>query len=136
MFKKSFTLVLCALTLNLAFGATVFAQNKEADKAVQRAEKLKVQVAKLGTGKDSKLRVKLGNGSTISGYVSQINDDSFVLVSDQSGAATEIQYADAKKISTPRKGLPKAVKIGLGVAIGFGAILGLGILACSTGNCD
>ena len=84
---------------------------------------MKAYIAKQGTGKQARVSLKLRDGSRISGYISEIKDKSFVLVSDQSGAATEIEYADARK--APRQ-IPKAVTyliVGAAV-VAFLAIVG------------
>lgn len=132
MFKKYLTLTLAVLVFNLACGSLVFAQTTNDEKAAKRTEKLKAQIAKLGTGKDARVNIRLSDGSKISGYVSQINENSFVVVSNQSGAATEIQYSDATKFSRyrPHLSLTQRFLIATGAVLGVGAIICLASKKC------
>src|SRR4051812_24318295 len=66
MFKKYLTTVLAVLVLNLAFGATAFA-GTDGEKEAKFAEKVKADVAKLGTGKDARVEVKLKDGTKLKG---------------------------------------------------------------------
>jgi hypothetical protein len=81
MFKKFFVMGLAALVLNLSLATLAAAETPEA-KAAKHAEKVKTNVTKLGTGKDARIEVKLDNGTKLKGYVSQINDTSFVVTTD------------------------------------------------------
>ncbi|MEJ7849572.1 MAG: hypothetical protein WKF92_15930 [Pyrinomonadaceae bacterium] len=71
MFKKYLTLILTLLVLNLSLSATVFA---ETPKEAKHAEKVKVNITKLGTGKDARVEVKLRDKTKLKGYVSEINE--------------------------------------------------------------
>lgn len=126
MFTKCFTLSLVVLVLNLAFGSLVFAQNTQDEKTKKRAEKLKAQVTKLGIGKEAKIKVKLTNGQIVRGYISQINENSFIVVSDSAGSATEIQYADATKFDRE----PIKFKRWQGLLIAAGVVIGIAFAVC------
>ncbi len=73
MFKKYLTLALAVLVVNLSLGASVFADGK-ADKEARFAEKVKASVARLGTGENARIEVKLKDGAKLKGYVSEIGD--------------------------------------------------------------
>lgn len=88
---------------------------------------MKADVAKVGSGPDARINVKLGDGSKISGYIREIKDTSFVVVSDQSGAATEIQYSDATKFDRYRTGLSPGKQL----LIVAGAVVGGIVLICA-----
>jgi hypothetical protein len=126
MFKKYLTLTSAVLVLNLAFGVTALAQNSQDEKAAQRAEKLKAQITKLGVGKDANVKIRLNSGQTIRGYVSQIKDNSFVVVSSQSGVASEIQYTDATKFDRE----PLKLKLWQGLLISAGVVIGVALIVC------
>lgn len=79
MFKKYVSLMLAILVINLVCGVTAFAETK-AEKEAKFIEKVKVNVTKLGTGKDARIEVKLKDGTKLKGYVSQINENGFVVV--------------------------------------------------------
>ena len=114
MFKKYLTLALAILVINLSLGATAFAETK-AEKTAKFAEKVKINVAKLGTGKNARVEVKLRDKTKLKGYISQINENNFVVVSDKTGNASEVAYASAKQIKG--NNLSDGVKIAIGIGI-------------------
>ena len=85
------------LVINLSLGATIYAETK-VEKETKFAEKVKTDVAKLGTGKDSRIQVKLKDGTKLKGYVSQISENSFVVVDEKTGALAEVPYPNAKQV--------------------------------------
>jgi hypothetical protein len=91
--------------------------------------KIKAEVQKHGTGKDSRVRVTLGNGTMVKGYISKIEESSFDLNGDKAGQATSISYADVTKIQGP--GLSTGAKIGIGVAI---AVVAVAVLIWAVGS--
>ena len=111
-----------ALAIICSTVGPIFAQTK-ADK---KAAKMKAEITKLGTGPTAHIYLRLNDGSRVAGYVSEIKADSFVIVSDQSGAATEIQYADAEKASRPKTGMSNIKK---GFLI-FGGVLSGVLVYC------
>ncbi len=123
MLKKYSTLMLIGLIINLTFCNFVFAQDTEA----RAAEKIKINVAKLGVG--GKLtEVKFKDKTKIKGYITEIKEDSFVLVSKKNGASTDISYDKVKNIQPI---LETYRKILLGVAAGafaFGVIATIVVL--------
>ena len=120
MFKKYLTIILTFLILNLSLSAVAFAETK-AEKEAKFADKVKVNVTKLGTGTEAKIQVKLKDGTKLKGYVSQINENSFVVTDEKTGVATEIPYPNAKQVKG--NNLSTGVKIAIGVAIGVVVLL-------------
>ncbi|MGI8555100.1 MAG: hypothetical protein ACR2LT_01935 [Pyrinomonadaceae bacterium] len=114
MCKKYLTLALTILVINLSLGATAFADTKE-DKAAKFAEKVKMNITKLGTGKNAKIEVKLKNGTKLKGYIGQINENNFVIVDEKTGVATEVPYPNAKKVKG--NNLSNGAKIAIAVGI-------------------
>ena len=114
MFKKYLTLILTVLVLNLFLCASVFAETK-AEKEAKFAAKVKAQVTELGTGKDARIEVKLKDGTKLKGYVSQINENSFVVVNEKTAAAKEVQYPNVKQVKG--NNLSTGVKIAIVVGI-------------------
>jgi small nuclear ribonucleoprotein (snRNP)-like protein len=110
MLKKIVTIVLIGLVMNLA----VFAETKE-DKALKRAEKVKANVTKLGTGKDARVEVKLKDGTKLKGYISEINENGFVVMNEKTGIATTVAYPQTKQVKG--NNLSTGVKIAIGVGI-------------------
>ncbi|MBX7172635.1 MAG: hypothetical protein K1X72_16825 [Pyrinomonadaceae bacterium] len=114
MFKKYLTLILTGLVLNLSFSSVAFAETK-ADKEAKFAEKVKTEIAKFGTGTEAKIQVKLKDGTKLKGYISQINENSFVVVDEKTGNQTEVPYPQTKQVKG--NNLSTGVKIAIGVVI-------------------
>jgi RimP-like protein len=84
-----------------------------------RAAKIKAKVQKRGIGENSRVRVKLANGTEVKGYISKIEEASFTVTDKKTGQTTTVPYSDVQKIQGP--GLSKAAKITL-VAVGGGVL--------------
>jgi hypothetical protein len=78
--------------------------------------KIKAQVQKRGAGEKSKVRVTLGNGTMVKGYIGKIEEASFDVNGSKTGQAITITYTDVQKIQG--QGLSRGAKIGIGVAVG------------------
>jgi hypothetical protein len=123
MFKKYFTPILTILVFNLFLGSSAFANTKE-DKFTA---KVKSEITKLGAGKEARVEVKLKDKTKLKGYVSQINENNFVVVDDKTGSATEVPYPNAKQVKG--NNLSTGVKIAIGVAVVFVVVLVIGLIA-------
>ena len=82
---------------------------------VPQAEKIKMKVAKLGTGEKAKAKVKLRSGEKVKGYVSSAGENDFTITDKKSGKATTIAYADVDEVKKP--GLSQGTKIALIVVV-------------------
>ena len=113
----------------LVFSGAALASQPEWDSETQQGQaaetpqpaKIKAQVQKRGAGETSKVRVTLGNGTVVKGYISKIDESSFDLNGRKSGQATSISYNDVQKIQGP--GLSTGAKVGIGVAIGVAIVV-------------
>ena len=122
------TLSMLLVALLVFSSAGYAAQSAEAPQVA----KVKAQVKKRGTGEKSKVRVTLGNGTVVKGYISKIEESSFDLDGSKTGRATSISYADVQKIQGP--GLSTGAKIAVGVGIGVAIVaLVIGIEYARTG---
>src|SRR4029078_5079210 len=88
----------------------------------QTVEAIKIKVAKLGVGEKAKAKVTLKDGTKSKGYIAQAGDDDFVLRDRKTDAPTTIRYADVAKVDSNR-GHSMARNVGIGVAIGVGAVI-------------
>ena len=118
MFKKVCSVVLSALLLQAA-AVPAFAGTK-AEKEARRAEKVRAQVVKLGTGKDALVRVELRDKTKLEGYVSGVGDESFV-ITNKAGVATVVTYPQVKKAQGHN--LTTGEKIIIGIGIGVAIVL-------------
>jgi len=82
---------------------------------VPQAEKIKMKVAKMGTGEKAKAKIKLRSGEKLKGYISSAGENDFVLTDKKSGKTTTIAYADVDEVGKP--GLSKGTKIALIVVV-------------------
>lgn len=97
-----------------------------------QAAKIKAKVQNRGTGKNSRVRAKLVNGTEVKGYISKIEEASFTVTDEKTGQTTTVSYADVQKIRGP--GLSKGGVIAL-VAVG-GAVVVLVVIGIMVGHAD
>ena len=118
MFKKICSVILSALLLQAAaipaFAAT------SAEKEARRAEKVRTQLAKLGTGADARIKVILRDQTRLEGFVSEAGADTFA-VTDRAGKTTTVDYGQVSKAKG--NNLSTGAKIGIGIGIGVGVTL-------------
>ncbi|HEX8501324.1 MAG TPA: hypothetical protein VF659_12150 [Pyrinomonadaceae bacterium] len=118
MLKRICSVALAALLLQAA-AAPAFAKSS-AEKEAKRAEKVRAQIAKLGTGRDALVRLELRDKTRLEGYVSEAGPESFVVTS-RAGVATTVAYPQVGKARG--NNLSKGVKIGIGVGVAAAIIL-------------
>ena len=114
MLKKYIVLGLMMMTFNLSMSVVAFAETKE-EKAAKVAAKVKANIAKLGTGKDARVEVRLKDGTKLKGYVDRIDESSFVVMNEKTGVATNVAYSQTKQVKG--NNLSTGVKIALGILI-------------------
>jgi hypothetical protein len=117
MFKKISTIVLAGLLINAFCVQPAFASSKE-EKLAQRTEKVRAGVLKLGVGPDARVAVKLCSNVKLAGYISELNDESFVVTDVKTKGTTAVTYGDVAQIKGHN--LSTGAKIGIGIAIGAG----------------
>jgi hypothetical protein len=118
MFKKVCSLVLSALLLQAAAIPAFAATN--AEKEAKRADKVRTQLFKLGTGADARIQVVLRDKTKLEGFVSEAGADTFA-VTDRAGATTTVGYGQVSKAQGHN--LSTGAKIGIGIGIGVAVTL-------------
>ena len=88
-----------------------------ASKEARFAAKIKTAIAKLGTGPGARVEIKLRDKTRLKGYVKATNDDSFAVVDDKTGIATEIPYPQVKTVKGNNLSTGAKIAIGVGVAV-------------------
>ena len=78
MLQKMVSLVLACFLFTSVWAAPVVAST-QATKEEEHVRKVKAKVMKLGTGTKARVEVKLKDGSKLKGYISEINEDHFVV---------------------------------------------------------
>jgi hypothetical protein len=97
MIKKIIVTPLLLLILNLVITPTVWASDN-AEKEAKLAEKVKLGIAKLGAGKDSKVKLKLKDGTKLKGYISEISEDEFFVKNEKTDEIVGVPYSSVKQI--------------------------------------
>ena len=111
MLRKFLSLVLIAAFFG--GGMVVSAAPKSDDE--KRAEKVKTEILKLGTGPDARIKLKLRDKTKLEGYVSEANENDFTVVSSHNGTATTVAYP---QVGTARgNNLSGGARIAIGIAI-------------------
>ena len=82
---------------------------------VPQAEKIKLKVAKMGTGEKAKAKIKLRSGEKLKGYISSAGENDFTITDKKTGQSKTIAYSDVDEIKKP--GLSQGMKIALIVGI-------------------
>ena len=118
MLKRICSVMLSALLLQAAAVPAFAATN--AEKEARRAEKVRTQLAKLGTGPAARIRLELRDKTKLEGFVSEAGADSFV-VTDKTGNATTVPYPQVRKAQG--NNLSTNAKIAIGVGIGVAVTL-------------
>ncbi|MBX7173608.1 MAG: hypothetical protein K1X72_21750 [Pyrinomonadaceae bacterium] len=124
MLKQLISLVLVGLIINLTFYTSANANDLN-PKEAKFAQKVKAEVEKLGIGKESQVKVKLKDGVEIKGYISQINEDSFVVVDEKTGNQTEVSYPQATQIKGNNLSTGTKIAIGVGIVLGIFVLFGI-----------
>jgi len=114
MFKKILSFLLIVLMINVVGVSSAYAGSKE-EKEARFTERVKQNVSKLGTGTEARVEVKLRNKTKLKGYISQINENSFTVVDEKTGNASEVPYPNAKQVKG--NNLSTGVKIAIGIGI-------------------
>lgn len=126
MFRRTLVITLVGLLLTASFGLRpVNAQAKEESQSV---EKVKADIARLGAGRDAKVKVRLRDKTRLEGYINQAAEDSFILTDSRNGGARTIAYSDVTGVSKAGRGLSGMTKALIGASVVAGAIVGWQIL--------
>lgn len=87
--KKILTFLLPVLLMQTVFVHQAFAETKEE----KFAGKVKTEIAKLGTGTDAKIKLKLKNGTKIKGHIIETSENQFVVMNSKTGQAVPVAYS-------------------------------------------
>lgn len=116
MLKKIISLTLAILLL---FGNAITAwADERPEDAAKRVAKAKAEVAKLGTGEKSGVKVKLFTGVELKGRVVETKEDEFTVNDPKTGQATVIRYQDVSKVKKWKQGGGNGAKVVAGLIIG------------------
>ena len=115
--KKLLTMIVAGLVLT-AVSVRPVAASSNAEKEVRFAGKVKTGIEKVGSGRDTRIEVKLRDKTRIKGYVSEIGETEFVVTDAKTGASNRVAYANVAQVKG--NNLSTGAKIAIGVGIGAG----------------
>ncbi|HUS12126.1 MAG TPA: hypothetical protein VMZ30_16795 [Pyrinomonadaceae bacterium] len=115
--KKLLTMIIACLVLS-AISVRPVAASSNVEKEVRFAGKVKSGIEKLGSGRDTRVEVKLRDKTRLKGYVSEIGETEFVVTDAKTGASNKVAYADVAQVKG--NNLSTGAKIGIGIGIGVG----------------
>ena len=125
MLKRRLSLLLAVLLVTHlgAWPTSLHAQ----DRKQKSVEKVKVRVAKLGTGEQARVEVTLKDGKKLKGYIYQAGQDDFVVRENKTQTNTIVTYGEVAEVLS-NKSHAKSAAIVLGVTAGVGVIVALLLL--------
>jgi preprotein translocase subunit SecF len=116
MLRKVFCVVLVGTLLHTSvFAEGAWAKTK-AEKQVVFAGKVKAGLEKLGTGEDTRVQLKLRDKTKLSGYVREINTETFVVTNLKTDQSTAVAYADVAQVKGQNLTRGQKIAIGVGIA--------------------
>jgi len=120
MYMKISSILLVVVLASMAYPSHAFAGAKS-EKDAQFAEKVKSEIAKLGTGSDTRVEVKLRDKTKLQGHISEVGIESFTVVDDKTGSLTAVTYPQVKQVKG--NNLSDGAKIAIAVGIFFAVVL-------------
>lgn len=119
MFRRTLAVMLSGIILLTALAfQQVIGQTGADTKAV---EKVRASVQKIGVGPSARVDVKLQDRTTLKGYVSSADQDSFT-VTDKAGSTKTVTYSEASSVKKAGSGLSAKSWIIIGAAVVGAAI--------------
>jgi hypothetical protein len=97
----------------------------EAGEEAQLAAKARVNIAKLGVGKNARVEVKLRDNTKLKGYVSGAEADSFTVTDSKTGASRTVAYSEVTQVKKQGNGLSAMTKVLIGAAVVTGVVVTL-----------
>lgn len=118
---KTISFLLIGLMLNAVFcvSSASGAVPNDSAKQAKMVAKLKTELQKMGVGANSKLEVKLNDGTKFSGYLNEINEEDFVVMT-QNDDPRRVRYDHVRKAKGRHRYHRFALSTGLlGLALGI-----------------
>ena len=123
MIKKVLTTALSCLLIQAAISVQPASATSREAKQIQFAERVKTEIAKLGVGRDARVSVRLRDKARVAGYISEINENSFVVTNLETGAKTTVAYPAVARVQGQH------IETGLRIALqAIGVVLGVILL--------
>lgn len=124
VYMRITAVVLLALLLNITCPSHALAGSSP-EKEARFAQKAKTEIAKLGTGPDARIDLKLRDKTRLKGYISEVGDQSFAVVDDKTGSVTTVAYPQVKQVKGNNLSTGAKIAIGIAIVVAVGLIIGL-----------
>jgi sRNA-binding regulator protein Hfq len=105
--------------LALAIALSTFGPAARAQSTLNTETKAKAEVVDRLNKKETRVKVKLRNGSEMKGRITQSSENSFTLTDEKTGNKSDIAYADV--VNVEGRGMSKKKK--MFIAVGAGAAI-------------
>ena len=126
MLKRILCLALAGLLVGVTGASPARAATRE-EKDARFAERVKAGIAKLGTGPDARVEVRLRDKTKLKGHLSEVNGEHFVVADSKTGAATAVAYAQVKQVKGHN--LSTGARIAIGVALAVALLIAIAAVA-------
>ncbi len=118
MLRKSLSLLIIGVVQ--ISGLAVFARTKP-EKEFLRTEKIRAAIRSLGTGPQTRVKVKLKDQTTLAGSIKEADGNQFVVTDLKNAKDTPVAYPQVQTVHG--QNLNTGEKIAIGAAIGVGVTL-------------
>ncbi|HVG19148.1 MAG TPA: hypothetical protein VNI02_08845 [Blastocatellia bacterium] len=135
MLKRMTTVMIAALLAFMAVTPIPADASTKAEKDARHVEKVRAGISKLGAGRDARVAVRLRDKTKVAGYISKIENDSFVVTDLKTSEATTIAYPDVVQVKGNNLSTSAKIAIGVGIAVGVIIVLYLVRGAFCDGQC-
>jgi hypothetical protein len=123
MFKRAVaTCLTCLLTFTLLLQQSAFA-SVPSEKDAAHAQKIKAGIMRLGAGKATRVSLSLRDKTKLTGYISEISEDSFVVADLEKDRLTTVAYPDVVQVKGNNLSTRTKVIIGVAIAVGVAITL-------------
>lgn len=126
--KKLLTMIVAGLVLG-AVSVRPIAASSSVEKEVRFAGKVKSGIEKVGSGRDTRVEIKLRDKTRLKGFISEIGETDFVVTDAKTGASNKVAYADVAQVKGNNLSTGAKIAIGIGIGVGLTVLVVLLIIA-------
>ncbi len=98
MLGKALSLLLACLLIQTFDFVKPVRANSNSQSQSESEQKVRKNVIKLGVGKDALVSVKLLDNTKVQGYISRVDDESFVVADAKTGTLTTISFSNVAQV--------------------------------------
>jgi hypothetical protein len=121
MLRRLIAVVVAGLLFTMMLVNPASGASSKAEQRTRFGEKVKLNIARLGTGEQALVAIKLRDKTKVAGYIDRVSEDSFVVVHPKFGTVTSVNYVDVAQVKG--NNLSTGAKIAIGIGIGAAIVL-------------